>query len=164
MRLLSTPQWMILPGSQARCSPCLSLAQRRRIESKKTPGRRHAQPRGFFEAKEKIVFSQTLDRVEGNAKLVRGNAIEEIGRLKEQPGKPLAIGGPNLASTILCHGLIDEYLLFVNPVLLGGGTPMFPVLDRRINLRLIETHVFSSGVVYLRYLNAYLRIKSGQPA
>lgn len=113
---------------------------------------------------EKIVFSRTLERVEGNARLVRGNAIEEITRLKNQPGKPLAIGGPTLVASIFDHGLIDEYQLFVNPVILGGGTPMFPASNHQNKLRLIETHVFGSGVVYLRYLNADQVIQSDHPA
>lgn len=102
---------------------------------------------------EKIVFSSTLERVEGNARLVRGNAIEEITRLKEQPGKALTIGGPGLASTAMRHGLIDEYQLYIQPVVLGNGTPMFPVLEDRKSLRLVETRIFGSGVVYLRYID-----------
>jgi dihydrofolate reductase len=99
----------------------------------------------------KVVFSKTLDKVEWNSRLVRDNIAEEIRKLKEQPGKDLAIGGPNLASTVMQLGLIDEYRLLVHPVVLGGGTPFFPALDNRINLRLIETRTFGSGVVYLRY-------------
>jgi dihydrofolate reductase len=113
---------------------------------------------------EKIVFSRSLERVEGNARLVRTDAIEEIKRLKGQPGKDLAIGGPTLAAAALQQGLIDEYQLFVHPVILGGGTPMFPALERPIKLRLVERHQFGSGVVYLRYLYANPVIKSGQLA
>jgi dihydrofolate reductase len=61
------------------------------------------------------------------------------------------LGGPNIASTFIQLGLIDEYRLFIQPVVLGSGTPFFPVLDNRIKLRLVETRTFSSGVVYLRY-------------
>jgi riboflavin biosynthesis pyrimidine reductase len=64
------------------------------------------------------------------------------------------LGGPNIASTFMQLGLIDEYRLFVQPVILGGGTPMFPALDNKINLRLVETRTFGSGVVYLRYQRA----------
>jgi dihydrofolate reductase len=113
---------------------------------------------------EKIVFSHSLERVEGNARLVRTDAIEEIKRLKEQPGKALAIGGPTLAAAAFQQGLIDEYQLFVHPVILGGGTPMFPALSQPIKLRLVESHVFGSGVVYLRYLNSDPVIKSEQLA
>ena len=99
----------------------------------------------------KIVFSKTLEQVEGNARLVRENIVEEITKLKEQTGKDLGLGGANIASTVMRLGLIDEYRLYVHPVVLGGGTPMFPTLGDTINLRLVETRTFSSGVVLLRY-------------
>lgn len=99
----------------------------------------------------KFVFSSALDRVEGNARLVKGDAVAEVTRLKEQPGKDLEVGGAILASTLIRAGLVDEYRIFVQPVILGAGTPMFPGLDEVIRLRLAETHSFHSGVVYLRY-------------
>jgi dihydrofolate reductase len=99
----------------------------------------------------KIVFSKTLEKVEGNARLVRGGVAEEVAKLKDQPGKDLAVGGAGLASTFVKLGLIDEYRLFVSPVVLGGGTPYFPALDERINLELVETQTFGSRVVYVRY-------------
>jgi dihydrofolate reductase len=105
----------------------------------------------IWKATPKIVFSTTLDEVEGNARLVRDNAAEEAARLKEEPGKDLAVGGADLASTLMKAGLIDEYGLFVSPVVLGGGTPFFPALDERINLELVETRTFGSRVTYLRY-------------
>jgi dihydrofolate reductase len=99
----------------------------------------------------KIVFSKTLETVEGNARLVRDGVADEVARLKEEPGKDLAIGGARLASTVMKLGLIDEYRLFVSPVVLGGGTPYFPALDERINLELVEAQTFGSRVVYVRY-------------
>ena len=99
----------------------------------------------------KVVFSKTLDKVEGDARLVRDDAAEEVVTLKEQPGKDLAVGGAGLASTFIKLGLIDEYRLFVSPVVLGTGTPYFPAVDERIDLELIETQTFGSRVVYLRY-------------
>jgi dihydrofolate reductase len=99
----------------------------------------------------KIVFSRTLENVEGYARLVRDGVADEVAKLKEQPGKELAVGGAGLASTCIKLGLIDEYRLFVNPVVLGGGTPYFPALDEKINLELVETQTFGSRVVYLRY-------------
>jgi dihydrofolate reductase len=99
----------------------------------------------------KIAFSKSLEKVEGNARLVRDGAAEEVARLKEQPGKDLAVGGAGLASTLMKLGFIDEYRLFVSPVVLGGGTPYFPALEERINLELVETRSFGSRVVYLRY-------------
>jgi dihydrofolate reductase len=99
----------------------------------------------------KIVFSKTLERVEGNARLVRDGVADEVARLKEEPGKDLAVGGAGLASTLMKLGLIDEYRLFVSPVVLGGGTPYFPALGERIDLELVETRTFGSRVVYVRY-------------
>ena len=104
----------------------------------------------------KIVFSKTLENVEGNATLVRDGAAQEVARLKEQPGKDLAVGGAGLASTFIKLGLVDEYRLFVSPVVLGGGTPYFPALDDPINLELVETRTFGSRVVYLRYRRSRL--------
>jgi dihydrofolate reductase len=99
----------------------------------------------------KIVFSKTLEKVEGNARLVRGGVAEEVARLKEQPGGDLAVGGAGLASTCIESGLVDEYGLFVSPVVLGGGTPFFPPLAERVELELVETKTFGSRVVYVRY-------------
>jgi dihydrofolate reductase len=99
----------------------------------------------------KIVFSKTLQKVEGDARLVRHRLAEEVAKLKEQPGKDLAVGGPGLASSCIELGLIDEYRLFVSPVVLGGGTPYFPALEERIDLKLVETRTFGSRVVYVRY-------------
>jgi hypothetical protein len=78
-------------------------------------------------------------------------AGEEVARLKDQPGGDLAVGGAGLTSTFMKLGLIDEYRLFVSPVVLGAGTPHFPALDERINLELVETRTFASRVVYVRY-------------
>lgn len=102
----------------------------------------------------KIVFSTTLERVEGNARLATGGVAEEVARLKEQPGRDVGVGGAGLASTLAELDLIDEYRLFVSPVVLGGGTPYFPPLDRRLELELAETRTFGDRVVYLRYRRA----------
>ena len=99
----------------------------------------------------KIVFSRTLEEVEGNDRLATGDVAEEVARLKGQPGKDLAVGGAGLASTCIELGLVDEYQLFVYPVILGGGTPFFPPLDERVDLELVETRTFGSRVVYARY-------------
>jgi dihydrofolate reductase len=102
----------------------------------------------------KVVFSTTLEKVEGNARLARADVAEEVAELKEQPGKDLAVGGAGLASTAMKLDLIDEYRLFFSPVVLGGGTPYFPALDERIDLELVETRTFGSRVVYVRYRRA----------
>jgi dihydrofolate reductase len=105
----------------------------------------------IWKALPKIVFSTTLDTVEGHARLAAEGVAEEVARLKEQPGKDLAVGGAGLASTFTELGLIDEYRLFVSPVVLGGGTPFFPPVQERIDLELVETRTFGSRVVYARY-------------
>jgi dihydrofolate reductase len=105
----------------------------------------------IWKALPKIVFSKSLEQVEGNARLLRNGAAEEVAALKEQPGKDLAVGGAGLASTLIELGLVDEYRLFVSPVVLGGGTPYFPDLQQRIDLELVETRTFGSRVVYVRY-------------
>jgi len=100
----------------------------------------------------KVVFSTTLKRVEGNARLADVDVAGEVARLKEAPGEGVvSVGGAGLASTLIKLDLIDEYRLFVNPVVLGGGTPYFPPLDRGIDLELLQTRTFGSRVVYLRY-------------
>jgi dihydrofolate reductase len=98
-----------------------------------------------------VVFSTTLDAVQGNARLATGEVVSEVRALKQQPGNELAVAGAGLAASLMPHGLIDEYRLLVCPVVVGGGTPFFPALRDQIDLRLIETRTFGSGVVYLRY-------------
>src|SRR5277367_338238 len=85
-----------------------------------------------WKALPKVVFSTELEGVVGNSRLARGGVGEEVSRLKEQPGKDIAVGGAGLACACLKLGLIDEWRLFVSPVLLGGGTPYFPALDAGI--------------------------------
>ena len=98
----------------------------------------------------KIVFSTTLEEVEGNARLVTGDAVEEVARLKEEPGGDLAVGGAGLASTFIARDLVDEYRLFVSPSSWAPARPL-PGLVERIHLELVETRTFGSRVVYLRY-------------
>jgi dihydrofolate reductase len=100
----------------------------------------------------KVVFSTTLSSVEGNARLASGGPAEEIERLRAEPGESdIAIGGATLAAEAAELGLIDEYRVIVYPVLVGGGIPYFPRRERPVDLELVETRTFSSGVVYLRY-------------
>ncbi len=105
----------------------------------------------IWKALPKVVFSTTLESVVGNTRLATGGVGEEVSRLKAQPGKDIAVGGAGLARACMELGLIDEWRLFVSPVLLGGGTPYFPILDGRVDLELIETKTFGSRVVFLRY-------------
>ena len=108
----------------------------------------------IWKALPKLVFSRTLEQVEGNARLVREGVAEEVARLKEQPGKDIAVGGAGLASSLIELGLVDDFRLFVSPVVLGAGTPYFPAVRERIGLELVETRTFGNRVVYLRYRRA----------
>ncbi|HEY7935392.1 MAG TPA: dihydrofolate reductase family protein [Solirubrobacteraceae bacterium] len=114
----------------------------------------HVEFAQIWKALEKVVFSTTLQSVVGNTRLARDGVAEEVTRLKAQPGKDLAVGGAGLAGTCTQLGLIDEYRLFLNPLLLGSGTPYFPTLEKRVNLELVETKTFGSRVVFLRYRRA----------
>jgi dihydrofolate reductase len=105
----------------------------------------------IWKALPKVVFSTTLQSVVGNTRLAGDGVGEEVVRLKQQPGQDIAVGGAVLAGACMKLELIDECRLFVCPVLLGGGTPYFPPLDKRINLELVETKTFGSRIVYLRY-------------
>ena len=103
----------------------------------------------------KVVFSTTLEQVQGNARLASGDVAGELARLREAPGDGvISVGGAGLAATLIKLDLIDEYRLFVNPVVVGGGTPYFPPLDAAIELELVETRTFGSRVVYHRYLRS----------
>ncbi|MBE2224222.1 MAG: dihydrofolate reductase family protein [Anaerolineae bacterium] len=105
----------------------------------------------IWQATPKIVFSATLDQVSGNTRLVREDAVAEIRRLKQQPGKMMDVGGPTLAAALMQQNLIDEFGLYVHPVVLGSGIPFFPPLETPLNLQLVEKRPFQSGVFYLRY-------------
>jgi dihydrofolate reductase len=100
----------------------------------------------------KVVFSTTLSTVQGNARLATGGLAEEIERLRAEPGEgDIAIGGATLAAQAAALGLIDEYHTRVYPVLVGGGLPYSAPDGRRLDLDLVESRTFPSGVVHLRY-------------
>ncbi len=100
----------------------------------------------------KVVFSTTLSTVQGSARLASGGLAEEIERLRAEAGEGnIAIGGATLAAEAAALGLIDEYRARVYPVLVGSGIPFFPQCERQVNLELVETHTFSSKVIFLRY-------------
>jgi dihydrofolate reductase len=101
----------------------------------------------------KIVYSKTLKRVNHNSTLAKEIVPEDIKNLKEQAGGDMDVGGAELASAFMKYGLIDEYRLYMHPVILGGGKPYFPP-DIKMNLRLVDTREFSCGVVMLQYVNA----------
>lgn len=100
----------------------------------------------------KVVFSNTLSDVQGNARLATRGLGEEIERLRAEPGEgDIAIGGATLAAEAAELDLIDEYQVMVHPVLVGGGIPFFPRTERQVRLELVETRTFNSKVVLLRY-------------
>jgi dihydrofolate reductase len=100
----------------------------------------------------KIVFSKTLNEVGwNNTRLIKDNIVEEVSKLKHQPGKNLAVGGISTPSIFLRHGLIDEYWFLVQPIIAGSGRSLFENLNDRINLKLFEIKKFKSGVVVHHY-------------
>ena len=101
----------------------------------------------------KIVFSKTLEKAEwSNSRLIKENVPEEVSKLKQQPGKDIAIfGSSDLAVTLAESGLIDEYRIIVNPVFWGGGTPLLKGIKEKLNLKLLKSRTFKSGNVLLCY-------------
>src|SRR5947209_1249629 len=99
----------------------------------------------------KVVFSSTTSDVDWNARLVTGDAVTEITRLKDEDGGPMDVGGATLAAAAMLAGLIDDYVLVTHPVLVGGGTPFFTALDNWVDLKLVETRTFPDGVLLSRY-------------
>jgi dihydrofolate reductase len=102
----------------------------------------------------KVVFSRTLERAEWNATVRHDVDPEEIRTLEQEPGGDMALGGADLADTFRRHDLIDEYRLYVHPVLLGRGRQLFGPADAPSGLRLVETRTFGNGVVLLRHARA----------
>ncbi|MBE1875694.1 dihydrofolate reductase family protein [Myceligenerans pegani] len=99
----------------------------------------------------KVVFSSTIDEADWNARLVAGDAVAEITRLKDEDGGPMRVAGATLAGAAMRAGLIDEYAIVTHPVLVGGGTPFFTALDGWVILSPVETRTFPGGVVLNRY-------------
>jgi dihydrofolate reductase len=110
----------------------------------------------WIEKTPKVVFSTTLDQVAwNNSRVVKGNIAEEIALLKQQPGKDiLMFGGAGIASMFMKRGLIDDYRIHVHPIVLGGGIPLFKDVTDKINLKLLNTKTFKSGVVGVHYQKA----------
>ena len=106
----------------------------------------------IWEEKPKVVFSKTLKDVSWNSRLVRHDDIAvEVSNMKALPGNEMSVSGATLAASFIKLGLVDEFQLFIQPVILGAGTPFFPNLESSRNLKLLETRAFKSGVVYVRY-------------
>jgi dihydrofolate reductase len=108
----------------------------------------------IWKALPKVVFSDTLDEVVGNTRLAQRSIAEEVAELQERSGKDVAIGGAELAAEAIKLGLVDDFQLFIYPVVVGGGKPFFPSLDQIVHLNLVETRTFSSRVIYVRYERA----------
>lgn len=115
----------------------------------------------WYKAAYKVVLSNTLKTASGSTQIISDNLVEQINTLKEEPGKNILIfGSPGAAHSLMRYNLIDEYWLFVNPVLLGGGKPLFSDIQQQTNLQLLDTKIFRSGVVALHYEVKQVRIVS----
>jgi len=102
--------------------------------------------------KEKYVFSRTQKETDNRAILINDNIVEEVNKLKKKPGRDIWLyGGSSLITTFINLGLVDEFRLSVHPIILGEGKPLFIDINNRINLQIVETKKFSSGVVQLIY-------------
>jgi len=118
------------------------------------PGARPAWMEPFartIDAAKKYVVSSTLDRVDWNAELVRGDLGTAVQQLKREPGKGLFVGGVRLPQALAELGLIDEYEFVVHPRLVGHGPTLFAGLSRRLDLKLVNRLEFGSGAVAMRY-------------
>ncbi len=107
-----------------------------------------------FDSKQLIVFSQSLDTAEGeNTRIVRGNLQDEILKLKQEQGKDILIGGVSIPSQLIELGLVDEYVFVVQPIVVGEGKRLLDdiSLPEKLELRLVESKIFTSGAVALRY-------------
>src|ERR671932_2001713 len=99
----------------------------------------------------KVVFSRTLDSVQGNARLAEASLPEETAAALDATDMDVAIGGAGLAAAAVELGLVDELRMFRHPVIVGGGTPFLPPVTEDVALDLIETRTFGSRVIYERY-------------
>jgi dihydrofolate reductase len=102
----------------------------------------------------KVVFSRTLDSVQGNARVAEASVAEEVAAALDATDKDVSIGGAGLAAVAIELGLVDELRMFRNPVAVGGGTPFLPPVTEDIRLELVETRTFGSRVIYERYRRA----------
>jgi dihydrofolate reductase len=102
----------------------------------------------------KVVFSRTLDSVQGNARLAEGPLAEEVAKVLAAADKDVEIGGAGLAGQAIELGLVDEFRMFRNPVVLGGGTPFFPPVTQDVPLDLVEARTIGERVIYERYRRA----------
>jgi dihydrofolate reductase len=106
---------------------------------------------GIWRNMPKLVFSRTREFTEWNTRTVHEFDADEVRALKAQPGGDLVVGGANLAATFLEHDIIDEFRLYLHPVVIGRGNPLFPASDIRKRLRLLDSRQFGSGVILMHY-------------
>ncbi|MET1074106.1 MAG: dihydrofolate reductase family protein, partial [Umezawaea sp.] len=99
----------------------------------------------------KVVYSKTLDHADWNTTIVRDVVVEDVLALKAKPGNDLALSGSEVIAEFRRHDLIDGYHVYVHPVLIGSGKPLFSPTDDRANLRHVGTRTFGNGVVLLSY-------------
>lgn len=99
----------------------------------------------------KVVFSSTLESVDWNSRLERGDPVEVVRKLKSETEGQLEIAGATLAAPVVQAGLVDEYRIVLAPTVVGGGTPFFPTLPSWMSLRLLENRTFPGGTILLRY-------------
>ena len=102
----------------------------------------------------KIVFSSSLEHVEHNSRLVRGDVGGVLDRLRQEFDGDIDVSGPTLAGQFVRRGLVDEYQLIIHPVVLGAGTPFWPQVDAPLRLQLVEAHTFASGAELRSYATA----------
>ena len=108
----------------------------------------------LWSAVPKVVFSRTLDTVQGNARLARAAVADEVALALASTDKSVGIGGAGLAAAAIDLGLVDELRMFRYPIVVGGGTRLLPPVAEQVRLDLVETRTFGSRVVYERYRRA----------
>ena len=107
-----------------------------------------------FNAIDKVVVSRSLDSAEGNTRIIRADLADEILRLKQETGKNISVGGVSLPTQLLELGLIDEFYFVVHPIIVGEGRRLFEgaSLPEKLNLKLVDSKTFKSGIVAFHYL------------
>jgi dihydrofolate reductase len=107
----------------------------------------------WYKTARKVVLSKTLaDKNDANTKIIRSHLSDEITRLKQSAGSEILVfGSPSATHALMAENLIDEYWIFINPVLLGQGIPLFKNIQHRTALKLVKSNIFASGVVCLHY-------------
>jgi dihydrofolate reductase len=133
---LMVPYWPAVAKSQSETKADIEFAQ-------------------AFDSKKLVVFSRSLDSVEGkNTRIVRANLRDEILKLKQEPGKDILVGGVDIPSQLIKLDLVDEYRFVVMPIIAGAGRRLMEgvSLPEKLQLKLVESKTFKSGCVALRYL------------